>query len=173
MTGVQTCALPISQLAQLAAECAGAFSPGEFIWTKGDRYVDALRPGVEPEGFETIEDLVLARRFHLERVRSLFQQMDVFVFTLGLTETWVHQPTNTVFPGAPGVVAGAYDPATFAFVNLKHGQVIGAFQNFFKTLAGLRGGGLPKVILTVSPVPLTATAGPDHVLSATSYSKAV
>ena len=30
-----------------------------------------------------------------------------------------------------------------------------------------------RILLTVSPVPLTATAGDDHVLLATTYSKSV
>ena len=163
----------VAQLAQLAAECAGKFLPGAPIWTRGDRYVDALRPAVDPDGFATVEELLLARRYHLERDRSLFKQMDVFVFTLGLTEAWMHQPTRTFFPSAPGVIAAAPDPESFAFVNLNYNDLFSGFRNFFKTLSELRGGRLPRVVLTVSPVPLTATGSAHHVLSATTYSKAV
>jgi hypothetical protein len=163
----------VAQLAQLAAECVGAFSPAEFVWRRGDRYVDGLRPAVEPDGFESMEELLLARRFHLERVRALFSEMDVFVFTLGLTEAWVHRATKTFFALAPGVVGGVYDPAAYGFVNLKYNELVNAFGSFFKSLEQLRGGRLPRVILTVSPVPLTATASAHHVLPATVYSKGV
>lgn len=163
----------VAQLARLAAECVGEFTPANIAWRKGDRFIDALRPGVDPDGFATEEELLLDRRYHLERVRRMFQIMDVFVFTLGLTETWIHKPSGTVYPIAPGVMAGDYDAEACSFLNLNFSDTAKSLQMFLKTLSKIRGGRMPRVILTVSPVPLTATAAGGHVLPATVYSKSI
>jgi hypothetical protein len=163
----------VAQLAQLAAECTGAFEPQDIAWRRGDLFIDGQRPGVEPDGFDSVEDLLLARRYHLQQVRSVFQSMDVFVFTLGLTETWRHVASGTIFPIAPGVMGGIYDGSAYEFINLNYTQVAETFLGFLKTLAKLRGGRMPKILLTVSPVPLTATASGRHVLAANAYSKSV
>lgn len=163
----------IAQLLQLARECLGRFQPVDIAWRKGERLVDALRPTVEPEGHGSEAELQLHRRHHLGRVRLLFSQMDVLVFTLGLTETWLHRDSGTVYPTCPGVVAGSFDAARHAFVNLDFVQMEAMFREFLGCLQALRpGGGLPRIVLTVSPVPLTATASGRHVLPASTYSKA-
>ena len=163
----------VAQLAQLAAECVGAFSPTETAWARGDRFVDPFRPSIEPEGFSSADEVSLARRFHLQQVRALFRTMDVFVFTLGLTETWLHAPSGAFLPSPPGVLGGTFDDQTYRFVNLKYGEVQAHFARFLEALSRIREGRRLKIILTVSPVPLTATASGDHVLPATSYSKSV
>jgi|GEM_PF-4974093 len=38
--------------------------------------------------------------------QALFLSAEVFVFTLGLTETWIRRSDGAVLPIAPGVVAG-------------------------------------------------------------------
>ena len=42
----------VKQLSQLIKEAFGIFKPSNYIWKKGTKYIDALRPGVEPVGFE-------------------------------------------------------------------------------------------------------------------------
>lgn len=162
-----------TQLRQLAAEAMGQFRPQNFIWRKGAAFIDGLRPAVEPDGFGSEEELRINRAFHLGRVRALFQSMDVFVFTLGLTETWRDRGSGTVFPTAPGILGGRFDAGAFEFHNLAYGEVFAAMTDFFGLVSTLRQGRPLKVILTVSPVPLTATASGQHVISATAYSKAV
>jgi hypothetical protein len=161
------------QLAQLALEAMGKFTPQDAIWRRDDRYVDAFRPAIEPDGWEFEDDVRMARKHHLGCVRELFRQMDVFVFTLGLTETWIHKPSGTCFGSAPGTVAGSFDPAIHAFMNLNYTHLMQGFARFVECLQELRDGDVPRIILTVSPVPLTATASGAHVLPATAYSKAV
>ena len=80
----------------------------------------------------------------------------MFVFTLGLTETWIHRKTGTVYPVAPGVIAGTYDPAIYAFHNFTLPEVRNDLEALRLRLRSLN----PeiKMVLTVSPVPLTATA---------------
>jgi hypothetical protein len=159
------------QLAQLFDEAEGAATPADPVWRRGSRFVDAQRPAVEPEGLDS-EALVLEhRRRHLALVRTAFRAADLFVFTFGLTEAWVDAGSGTVFPTAPGTVAGAYDPSRHAFRNYDAFEVLADFEHFRERLKAVN----PKVrfLVTVSPVPLTATASGAHVEVATSYSKAV
>lgn len=161
-----------AQLLQLAREALEGHEPAEPIWEKNGRFYDAQRPGVEPEGWATAEEAMLARRFHLRNVAEMFMEMDVFVFTFGLTEAWIHRESGTVYPTAPGTIAGTFDPEVYAFHNYTHSETIEAFSSFLKLMRAHRGRRL-KCIITVSPVPLTATACGDHVLSASTYSKSV
>lgn len=161
----------VRQLLQLAQEVSGAWEPQDYIWEKNGRFFDALRPAVEPEGLGTAAEVVEHRQHHLERVKRLFQDLDLFIFTLGLTEMWVHKDSGTVYPTAPGAIAGNHDPSIHQFVNAEYSDVIKDFNRFQRLLKSLRSGQPFKILLTVSPVPLTATASDRHVLVATTYSK--
>ena len=75
---------------------------------------------------------------------------------------------------APGVRSGTFDPDKYEFVNFGYTEIEAAFVEFVDTLRAIRAGRPgPKIILTVSPVPLTATASGQHVLQASVHSKAV
>lgn len=84
---------------------------------------------------------------------------------------WVHKESGTVFPTAPGTLAGEFDDTLCEFQNAQSGQLIREFNQFQAVLKKIRGGKPFKVLLTVSPVPLTATASGQHVLLSTVYSK--
>jgi hypothetical protein len=158
-------------LRQLTAEAFDAFQPADAIWRKGDRYYDAMRPSVEPTGLLSPEAVSDHRRYHLRQVRQVILSAEVFVFTLGMTEAWIHAPTGTVYPTAPGVISGCYDPAIHQFKNFGFQEIYDDLRAFF-SLAKRHNPSL-KIVLTVSPVPMTATASGHHVLSATIYSKSV
>lgn len=160
------------QLLQLLDEAQGETRPALPVWQKKGRFYDALRPSVEPEGLPT-EALVRQHRAeHLAAVRRAFTAADVFVFTFGLTEAWIHKATGTVYPTAPGTLAGDYDPEIFQFKNFTFNEILADFKNFRRRLMALKPGGM-RFVVTVSPVPLTATASGQHVEVATAYSKAV
>lgn len=159
------------QLLQLFQESTGRFEPQNWIWEKGGRYYDALRPSVEPNGLETPELVRAARETHLKRFRKVMTTSDLIVFTLGLTETWEDRASGTVFPTAPGTIAGDHDPEQFAFRNLTHKEVYDDFLEFRRLVKRFNPN--VKFLVTVSPVPLTATAADQHVMVATSYSKSV
>ena len=162
-----------AQLLQLAAEASGQWTPAAHVWTRDGRYFDALRPSVEPDGLDDPEEVEEHRRFHLGQVRGLFQQLDVFIFTLGLTECWVHAESGTIFPMAPGQAFGDLPGERFVFRNLQFLDVLQQFHKFQEILQKMRGKRPYKILLTVSPVPLTATASGKHVLEATTHSKAI
>lgn len=160
------------QLRQLAEEVEGLRTPADPVWRKGARWFDALRPGVEPSGLESAATVALHRAYHLAAVRRLFETMDVFVFTLGLTEAFADRSDGTVYPSAPGVIAGRFDPERHVFLNARHADVVADVEAFRDSVGRMRGGRPWRTLLTVSPVPLTATASGGHVLAATTYSKA-
>jgi hypothetical protein len=54
--------------------------------------VDPFRPRIQESGFASRADLLSARTRHLAAVRRMFEEADVFVFTLGLTEAWGVEP---------------------------------------------------------------------------------
>lgn len=165
-----------AQLLQLLREAAGTIvlSEADVVWRRADgACVDALRPGVEPEGLGTAAEVMEHRAWHLAQVRQMFMEMDVFIFTLGLTEVWRHRETGIFYPTAPGVIAGEFDPGLHVMENLDVLRAGAALEAFREEVVALRGGRGVRMILTVSPVPLTATASGQHVLAATTYSKAV
>ncbi len=101
----------------------------------------------------------------------MFETMDVFVFTLGLTESWRSKRDGAVFPLAPGVAAGKMLSSQYEFVNFTYEQVVDDMETFLSRLAAINP--RARVVLTVSPVPLIATYENRHVLVSTTYSKSV
>ncbi|MCB1331887.1 MAG: GSCFA domain-containing protein [Maritimibacter sp.] len=159
------------QLRQLVEDARSGQVHDSAIWERDGRYFDGLRPNTEPDGLGSAGEVRRHRRDHLTRVREAFTQADALIFTLGLTEAWLDRASGVVFPTAPGVVAGHFDPDAYEFANFGMAET---FEDLAAALELLRGfNPALKVILTVSPVPLTATASGQHVLAATTYSKAV
>lgn len=161
------------QLLQLFQRANGIFDPVEDCWKKaGDVYLDPFRPSAQPGGFISEIEMRADRDQHLKNVRRMFKKLDVFIFTLGLTECWVSRADGAVFPICPGVKGGSFDVNRHAFVNETVDDVVSEMSAFLMHLA--RVNPAAQVILTVSPVPLAATARRDqHVLTATTYSKSV
>lgn len=161
-----------TQLVQLFDRAYGLFVPAELPWQRSDGvWVDPFRPRIEPSGFASTEALEGARLTHFEAVRAMFEHLDVFIFTLGLTETWRSRLDGAAFPSAPGVVAGRLDWAIHDFINQKVREVVADLDGFLQRLKQINP--KAKVILTVSPVPMVASFEPRHVLVSNTYSKAV
>lgn len=161
------------QLLQLLQRAHGLFEPVVGAWTapQADRFVDPFRPQIQPGGFLSEAELRADRAHHLSRVRDAVAKMDVFVFTLGLTESWKDRRDGAVFPLAPGVAGGIYDPDLVEFVNFDETSCyedLRAALNFIRAINPA-----VRIILTVSPVPLNATYENRHVLLSTTWSKAV
>lgn len=159
-------------LAQWLSWAFGTAAPPEDdLWREDGRWFDPFRPGVEPGGFDSAAELLASRAATLAAIRRAVHEGDIFVFTLGLTEAWEHAGSGVEYALCPGTVAGRFKPRFHRFVNHGYGATLAAMR---AALAQLRAEnpGL-RVLLTVSPVPLTATASGEHVLTATTYSKSV
>lgn len=158
------------QLLQLFKRAYGMHKPKENIWQKGEVYIDPFRPNIQPNGFTSEAELEQDRIQHFSSVRRLFETLDIFVFTLGLTECWCHED-GSVFPLCPGVAGGVFDREKHFFLNLSVKEVVEDLEEFMRLLKNVNNNA--KVIFTVSPVPLIATATNNHVLASTTYSKSV
>ena len=159
----------LRQLLQLAQKVPGEWNPKNYIWEKDRKFYDDMRPAVETEGLGSPEEVTVHRQHHVSRVKELFESLDLFIFTLGLTEMWVHKESGTVYPTAPRTLAGDFDDQLYEFQNAQFSDIIGDFILFQKVLEKMRCGKQFKCLLTVSSVPLTATANGKHVLELTAY----
>ncbi|WP_435258134.1 GSCFA domain-containing protein [Thioclava sp. FR2] len=160
----------VRQLLQLAREATGRFTPSEIVWEKNGRYFDAMRPSVDPAGHANETTVIELRKLHLANVRRMLEELDVLVFTLGLTEGWTDADGGTVFATCPGTTAGTYKEEKYRFKNFIHSEILDDFRSFHEILLEVNPSA--RVLLTVSPVSLAATATDDHVLVANTYSKA-
>jgi hypothetical protein len=160
------------QLLQLLRRAYGRFTPKEDIWVESaTKIIDPFRPNVQPEGFSSMLEYRTDRDNHLHHVREMFENLDVLVFTLGLTECWASREDGAVFPLCPGVLGGRFDKKRHEFVNLDVEDVVADMVAFVAELRAINPEA--RLILTVSPVPLIATAEPRHVLVSTVASKSV
>lgn len=160
------------QLRQLLQRAYGEFEPLDRAWQRPDgRWVDPFRPQILPGGYVSAREVELDREIHLAAVRRAIDEMSVFVFTLGLTETWMDRRDGAAYPLAPGVAGGMYDPEIHEFRNLDVGEVAADLQWSFDFIRARNPAA--RFIVTVSPVPLNATAVDRHVAVSTAYSKAV
>jgi hypothetical protein len=159
------------QLLQLFERAHGRFAPNEPAWFEAEDIVlDPFRPTVQPGGFISEAEMLHDRAQHLRAVKRMFETLDVFIFTLGLTECWRSTEDGAVFPLCPGVQGGQFDPERHEFYNQPVEDVIADLREFCFSLRKVNP--QAEIILTVSPVPLIATAqSGEHVLSATTYSK--
>ncbi|GFZ77825.1 GSCFA domain-containing protein [Sphingobium fuliginis] len=163
----------VRQLLQLIERVEGAYCPEEAAWLakEGHGLVDPYRPQIEPNGYADEQALHASRDVHYKAVRTMLREMDIFVFTLGLTEGWRSRSDGAVFPLAPGVAGGIMDETRYEFINF---DVDSIRQDLHEVIAHLkRLNPACRIILTVSPVPLIATFEHRHALVSTTYSKAV
>ncbi|MET9108978.1 GSCFA domain-containing protein [Streptomyces zhihengii] len=158
-------------LRQWIAWALGEERPPQEVWEEKGAFHDPHRPTAEPDGFSSPDALLHSREVTLAAVRTALTKADVLIFTLGLTEAWHDTDLGTVLPMCPGTVRGTFDPARHILHQHTPARV---YRDLSDALALARAvnPGL-RTILTVSPVPLTATATGRHALVATTHSKSV
>ncbi len=146
-------------------------APPAEVWDADGRFYDPFRPAVEPGGFASVEEVFASRADTLAAIRRAVTTSHVLVFTMGLTEAWQNSESGTEYAVCPGTVAGSFDPDRHVFVNHRFAGLMADMTAVLKLLGRVNRG--LNLLLTVSPVPLTATASGQHVLSATSHSKSL
>ena len=162
----------VKQLLQLFDESFDEIDKHEKTWERSDgKIVDPYRPLIQPDGFDSNNDVIMERKQHLQDVRRMFSETGVFIFTLGLTEGWRSKLDGSVFPMAPGVSGGTYNTDIHEFVNFDIYEIESDLNTFMKKFREVNN--KVRVILTVSPVPLIATYEHRHVLVSNTYSKSV
>lgn len=158
-------------LRQWLSWASGESEPPEVVWEKDGRFYDPFRPAVELNGFSSAQEVYASRMVTVAAVRRAIETANVFVFTLGLTESWHDKAGGFEYAICPGTVAGEFDPENHVFVNNSYASTFRHLKGAIR-LARRMNRNL-KILLTVSPVPLTATASGEHVLMATSHSKSI
>jgi len=160
----------VRQMLQLVRRSVGLFSPTEDRWHVADAVVDPFRPGLAYPAVGNAEFDALVGG-HLRATRRVFGEADVIIVTLGLTEAWESTLDGAVFPACPGTIAGTFDPDRYVFHNFTVEEVTTDLFALVEALHAINPA--LRFILTVSPVPLVATASGRHVLEATVYSKSL
>lgn len=152
----------IDENQDLDIECA--------VHIENNRYYDLLRPSIYPSGFNTKEDLVEARILAAKEMYQTLKDTDLFIFTLGLTESWKDK-NNIFYPSCPGVISGQFNAEDHQFHNFTYEEICADLKQLESRLTSINSN--IKVILTVSPVPLTATITNKHILIANQHSKSL
>jgi hypothetical protein len=163
----------VRQALQLLQEASGLLSRSEQIWETPDGFVDPFRPNVFIHPFQSVADLLESRKRHLIAVSSAIEKLDVLVFTLGLTEAWEAASCGGILPVVPGVLGGVFDEKKYIFRNFDYAQITSDLEKFIDEILKMRQGRKFRFLLTVSPVPLTATAENRHVLVSSVASKSI
>lgn len=160
-----------SMLCQWASWAAGdALSPEEY-WTSDGRFLDPLRPTIEPTGFLSLEEMRRSRVAAIAAFRTAIETSDVLIFTLGLTEHWRNRASRLEYQLCPGTNGGTFAPDLHEFENHTYDSARSNLVAAIETMRRLNEN--LSFILTVSPVPITATLSGEHVLSASSYTKSL
>jgi hypothetical protein len=160
----------VRQMVQLVRRATGDLVPVEDRWQVNGRIIDPFRPGLAYPAVTDAEFDALQRQ-HFDAVVEAIRSASVLVLTLGLTEAWRDRRDGCVFPACPGTVAGTFDPDKHEFINFGFDDVRADLLELIDRLRALSP--TLRLIITVSPVPLVATAEPRHVVGSTIYSKSV
>ncbi|MBT6325822.1 MAG: GSCFA domain-containing protein [Bdellovibrionales bacterium] len=160
------------QLNEILKEAVGELEMSNLIWLSKDKneYIDAIRPNIG-DRFSNDSELFHSRNYHLKCVEKIIIESDIFVFTLGLTESWVSRDNGRTLPVAPGVYNLDDSTKNYDFKNLNYKETYSALDESIEILKKFN----PKIkiILTVSPVPQIATYESRHVLVSNTYSKSL
>lgn len=158
-----------AQLCQWAEWAAGESIPPAEVWPDGDCFRDPFRPAIEPQGFASPEELFESRAVAIESFGEAIRQADWLIFTMGLTEGWQHAGQGHYYAMCPGTLGGSFAPETHVFVNLGLEETEAKMRRAISLMRRLN----PelRVLLTVSPVPMIATASGRHVLEANGQTK--
>lgn len=160
----------VALLRQWLEWALGDTEQSDEVWVEEGRYFDPVRPAIEPNGFSSRQEVFAARARTFSALRTAVQQAQVFVFTLGLTEAWVNRKTGLIYPMCPGTQRGQFDTALHEMINFTYAPISRDMERVLDLLR--RANPMIKVLLTVSPVPLTATAeAGSHALVANTYTK--
>lgn len=158
------------QLLQLFERAYDEFHPVDEAWTREDgRLIDPFRPQISPDGYQSLAELSADRAEHLSCVRRVFEEADLFVFTVGLTEAWMNRQDGAIFPVAPGVASPVADMTPYQFINFRTSEIEADLAKFVERIRHVNQ--KVRIMLTVSPVPLVATYENRNVVVSTTYSK--
>ena len=134
------------------------YPPGTIL------FMDPIREGVF---FPSVAEYEANYEKHRAACRAAFEQCEIFIFTLGMSEVWEYKIDGSAMAMEPKAVpAFLVNPRV-----LTTSDNVAELERAFAILR--QHNPTLKLVLTVSPVPLHATFRGDdmHVVTANSYSK--
>jgi hypothetical protein len=135
----------------------------QFQWAYGEKEFDESL-WFDKTGAEAAYDPRIR-----ERTRAIFEQTDVFVITLGLSEVWYNKQTGDVFWRA--VPRSKYDQSRHGFKVTTVAENRENLETVHRIIRQRRPNA--SIIFTLSPVPLLATFRPVSCITANTVSKAI
>jgi hypothetical protein len=131
-----------------------------------DGYIDLLiGTGMIPVSLERAKQ----RRGEFSAVYSELSKSQICVITLGLAEAWYDKKTGDYLNSLPPLGQCKKDPDRYQFVRFDPDTAFGCLSGPLRTLTDLG----TKVLITVSPVPLTVSFSGQDCVVANEYSKSV
>jgi hypothetical protein len=146
----------------------GRAAPPETLVPHDGGWVDLLLPSSRGSRAVSHERAVQRR----EEIDAIYRELplaDFVIVTLGLIEAWFDSLTGSYLNRMPPTDAIREDPSRFSLHVMDVDEAHPLLDRTFRMLTE-RG---KKILLTVSPVPLTATFSEQCAVVANSYSKAV
>ena len=104
-----------------------------------------------------------------QRTRAVFEQTDIFIITLGLSEVWYNKQTGDVFWRA--IPRSQFDPLRHGFKITSVGENLENLNTIYRIIRERRPNA--SIIFTLSPIPLLATFRPVSCITANSVSKSI
>jgi GSCFA family len=138
--------------------------PEETILQTTDGFLDLMLFYGSPVSYERI----IERRREVSEVYSHLPTADVIIITLGLVEAWFDRNTGLYINQVPPLNRLRGD-SQFELHRLSAAESFALLDRAFGIMSE---GGVKRVILTLSPVPLQTTFTTEDCVTANSYSKA-
>ena len=154
-----------------------AWAAGEDQGTKGQELI-ALPDGalfdalLNPRKGAAPPHVARSLRHYAEQLYRRFPQCRVVVITLGVAELWRDRRSGLPLNKAPPAALAEAEPDRFVLEVMDYREVLNELEAIHDLLSRH---GHPdfRMLVTVSPVPLSATFRPIDVIAANAYSKAV
>jgi hypothetical protein len=143
--------------------------PTDKVWIDNAKLIDPFRPGL---GWRILDmkEFNLLHSNHMRAIRDIPKSSDVVILTLGLNETWQDIRDGFCYPSCPGTIAGTFDTNKHKLKILTLNDLIEDLNYAIDLLSKLND--KLKFVLTLSPVPMVATASSLNIAEANVNSKA-
>ncbi|WP_284376125.1 GSCFA domain-containing protein [Amylibacter marinus] len=139
-----------------------------LLENKDGTYLDLQINATLSADLDTMRTL---RRIYMDSYAKAFEA-DVVIITLGFSQAWFDKKLGCYLNIAPSRQTLKQYPDRFEYHSLSYEDIYSALKEIQKLLAE-NSKTPPRLLLTVSPVPLVATFDEKDVLVANTYSKAV
>lgn len=140
-------------------------TPYNAIVSSNDKAIDLLTSGLKPMSLETVKGI----RDSLVGMYQKLSEADVLILTLGYNESWYHIPSESYINRTPSHISLRKNLDEFKFELLDYNSSLTLIEDAVKLIHNIAP--LCKIILTVSPVPLSATFSNNDIVSANQLSK--